>query len=434
MGRARFDAPSRAGTIPPARARLAWEIEAPSPPFPPAIPPIVPRSPTPPAAPSDPAARVDVLPADARGWHAALRPMLAARLREAHRPATALFDRQLRDGHWDATLGTEEITSSAIVLVALRRAALDPAEIGVDPVAVLAAMRRAMKDHSATGPLGLVTWAHAEWAQLPFDELAAACDAPVRDAGFLLDGLTTMELAWLVSGLVHARHRHGDDAARRFLAPARDRLLERLAPTRVFLHASPKAGALDRMRRRVANFADQIYPVQALAFLAKLEGDGDALAASERCARRLVETQGPLGQWCWHYDALRGFPVQAYPVYSVHQHGMAPMALRALHCAGGPDLSAAAELGRRWIAENELGRPFLDLAAGTIWRSLERTEPALLRFGRKLGSALGTAAESRPDAPPGQLRMNLETRPYEWAWCLYAGAIAEAPGAGGHLA
>jgi len=93
VGRARFDAPSRAGTIPPARARLAWEFEAPSTPLPPAIPPIVPRSPTPPAAPSDPAARVDVLPADARGWHAALRPMLAARLREAHRSATALFDR-----------------------------------------------------------------------------------------------------------------------------------------------------------------------------------------------------------------------------------------------------------------------------------------------------------------------------------------------------
>ena len=110
------------------------------------------------------------------------------------------------------------------------------------------------------------------------------------------------------------------------------------------------------------------------------------------------------------------------------------MALRALHCAERPDLSAAAELERRWIAQNELGRPFLDLAAGTIWRSLERSDGALLRLGRKLGSALGTAAESHPDALPGQLRMNLETRPYEWAWCLYAGAIAEAPGAGGHLA
>jgi hypothetical protein len=360
--------------------------------------------------------------------------MLAARLREAHRPATALFDRQLRDAKWDATIGTEEITSSAIVLIALRRAALDPAEIGADAAATLAAMRRAMKEHADRGPLGLVTWAHAEWERLPFDELLRACDVEVREAGFLLDGLTTMELAWLVSGLVHACHRHGDDAARRFLAPARERLLERLAPTRIFAHASPRAGALDRMRRRVANFADQIYPVQALAFAAKLDGDRAALAASEACARRLVETQGPLGQWCWHFDAPRGFPVQAYPVYSVHQHGMAPMALLALRAAGGPDLTEAAERGRRWIAANELGRSFLDLAAGTIWRSLELDEPAFKRLGRKLGSALGTAAESRPDAPPARLRMNLETRPYEWAWCLYAGAILDAPGGGGHLA
>src|SRR5262249_44357127 len=232
----------------------------------------------------------------------------------------------------------------------------------------------------------------------------------------------------------HACHRRGDEAARRFLRPARDRLLERLAPTRVFVHASPRSGALDRMRRRVANFADQIYPLQALAFVAKLEGDRDALAASESCARRLVETQGPLGQWCWHFDAPRGFPVQAYPIYSVHQHGMAPMALLALRQAGGADLAAAAELGRRWIAQNELGRTFLDLAAGTIWRWREIAEPALVRFGRKLGSALGAAAESRPDAPPARLRMNLETRPYEWAWCLYAGAILDAPGTDGHLA
>jgi hypothetical protein len=380
------------------------------------------------------AADVAVLPSDALGWHAALRPLLLARLREAHRPKTALFDRQLRDGRWDETLGTEEVTSSAIALIGMKRAAVDPAEVGVDVAATLAAMARATKGHADSGPLGLVAWAHAEWSARPFEQVVRDCGVPVRDGDELLDGLTTMELAWLVSGLAHGCHRHGDDSARRMLAPARDRLLRRLDPaSRLFMHATAEGGPIDRMRRHVANFADQIYPVQALAFAAKLDGERAALAAAEACAARLVELQGPLGQWLWHYDAQRGIAVQAYPIYSVHQHGMAPMALAAVRCAGGADRSAAAELGRQWLDRNELGRSMVDLAAGTIWRSLELAEPALKRVGRKLLSALGGAPPARPTAAARQVTLNLETRPYEWAWCLYAGAILAAPAGDGHL-
>ena len=35
----------------------------------------------------------------------------------------------------------------------------------------------------------------------------------------------------------------------------------------------------------------------------------------------------PHGQWWWHYDVRDGSVVERYPVYSVHQHAMAPMAL-----------------------------------------------------------------------------------------------------------
>jgi len=380
------------------------------------------------------AADVAVLPADALGWHAALRPLLLARLSESHRRETALFDRQLRAAKWDETLGTEAITSSAIVLIGLKRAAVDPAELGVDVAAVLKAMVRSTRNHADAGPLGLVAWAHAEWSKQPFEELVRDCGVAPREADELLDSLTTMELAWLVSGLVHACHRNGDGAARRLLAPARERLLARLDPaTRVFAHATARGGPIDRMRRHVANFADQIYPIQALAFVARLDGDRAALAASEAGAARMVEFQGGLGQWCWHYDAQRGFPVQAYPIYSVHQHGMAPMALAAVRCAGGADRSAAAELGRRWLDRNETGRSMVDLAAGTIWRSLELAEPALRRLGRKVLSAVGGAPPAKPDAGAAQLSVNLETRPYEWAWCLYAGAILAAPAGDGHL-
>lgn len=421
-GWTRFGAPSGPGTIPPLRS-ISGPLPVPSS-----------KNSNTSGDPIGTAADVAVLPADALGWHAALRPLLLARLREAHRPETALFDRQLRDGRWDETLGTEEITSSAIALIGMRRAAVDPAELGVDVAATLAAMARRTKGHADEGPLGLVAWASAEWSDRPFQQVVADCGVPARDGDELLDGLTTMELAWLVSGLVHGCHRRGDDSARRLLAPARERLLRRLDPsTRLFMHATAEGGPIDRMRRHVANFADQIYPVQALAFVATLEGDRAALAAAEACAARLVELQGPLGQWLWHYDAQRGIAVQAYPIYSVHQHGMAPMALHAVRCAGGSDRAAAAELGRRWLDVNELGRSMVDLTAGTIWRSLELAEPALKRIGRKFLSAVGGAPPSRPIATARQVALNLETRPYEWAWCLYAGAILAAPAGDGHL-
>ena len=246
-------------------------------------------------------------------------------------------------------------------------------------------MRRAMHDHAAAGPLGLVTWAHAEWAKLPFDELVRACDVPLRDAGYLLEGLTTMELAWLVSGLAHACHRHGDEAARRFLGPARDALLERLAPTRLFVHASPRAGALERMRRRVANFADQIYPVQALAF-AKSTATACSPRAAARAARRDAGLARPVVLALRRSAAL----VRPHPVCSVHQHGRRRGAAR---CSPGADLTAAAELGR---LATRTSSTLLPRPRATIWRSLGASSR------RSSASGASSARRSAPRREPAR--------------------------------
>jgi hypothetical protein len=171
----------------------------------------------------------------------------------------------------------------------------------------------------------------------------------------------------------------------------------------------------------VANFADQIYPIQALSLACTLESDHASMEVAAQAAEQLIALQGSMGQWWWHYDARHGRVAQAYPVYSVHQCGMAPMALRSLARAGGPAHDQAIADSRRWLGENELNTSLIDHTAGTVWRAIERDEGSFARHAQRLRSVLGWKPRRPPE--PTRLMVNRETRPYEWGWYLFAAAI-----------
>jgi hypothetical protein len=192
--------------------------------------------------------------------------------------------------------------------------------------------------------------------------------------------------------------------------------------TQVVTHSDQSAEFTHGLRRWIANFADQIYTVQALAFVAIVTGDERARMISESIAGRMVEFQGDKGQWWWHYDAKRGGTPQPYSVYSVHQHGMAPMALHALAAAGGTDFAAAKDKSIEWLDDNELGISMIDTNQPTIWRSLDYDQGKAADILRKSRSLLGLASAHSAKTAVA-LKLNYETRPYEWAWCMYAGAI-----------
>src|SRR5262249_6785325 len=122
--------------------------------------------------------------------------------------------------------------------------------------------------------------------------------------------------------------------------------------TRLMRHAGSGATPLHRLRGHVANFADQIYSVQAFAFAGLALGDREALAVAGELAERHCDLQGPLGGGWWHYDARRSHVALRYAVYSVHQHGMAPMALMALEAAGGAAHRDALAASVGWIDHN----------------------------------------------------------------------------------
>ena len=155
--------------------------------------------------------------------------------------------------------------------------------------------------------------------------------------------------------------------------------------------------------------------------------DPEALAVAGAVAGAICSAQGAGGQWWWHYDSRTGAVVEGYPVYSVHQHAMGPMALLDLGDAGGDAHLDAIRRGLRWMA----GRPRDDQPARSSWSSMSRRSPGARWRGadhRKVVRGLRAAATRIvPGArvavldrvyPPGAV--DHECRPYELGWMLYA--------------
>ncbi|HTJ59363.1 MAG TPA: hypothetical protein VL418_17650 [Devosiaceae bacterium] len=284
------------------------------------------------------------------------------------------------------------------------------------------------------GAVALAAWAAAEAGRIHtpilFDLLEDALISERRP-------VATVVCSWALTAAL-AAHRRSDAE---FVANiAADRLRDGQAKSGLFPHALP-AASLGPLRAHIGCFADQVYPIQALARLAVATGDERALTAANACAQRICDLQGPAGQWWWHYDTRSGGLVEGYPVYSVHQHAMAPMALLDLWEANGENHWGPVIGGLSWLEQHpESSEPLISEPLGVVWRKIGRREPA--KAARSI-SAVTTSL--RPGLhvpgldrafPPGPV--DYECRPYELGWLLYAwrsAGVVQALGpseAGGH--
>lgn len=268
---------------------------------------------------------------------------------------------------------------------------------------------------SDPGAVALAAWAAAEVDALPPGELVTHLER------LLVSGtpLHTVDVAWMLTAATVAAPLV--DTAR-LLDLAASRLLAHQGAQGIYPHVVPN-DQQSRWRAHVGSFADQVYPLQALARASVVTGDPDLLAAAEVTAAQICRLQGPAGQWWWHYDSRDGSVVEGYPVYSVHQHAMAPMVLRDLVEAGGTDHLSEVAAGVSWLRTHPEVREGLECASfGLVWRKVGRREP---RKAARAVAALTTSV--RPGLhlpgldralPPG--RVDHECRPYELGWLLYA--------------
>ena len=223
-----------------------------------------------------------------------------------------------------------------------------------------------------------------------------------------------MELAWFLTGLSYGL-RLGQPGTADFLEDARSvyELLKKPGAGRHLGHLA--AGSLTgALRGRIGSFADQVYPIYAFSQFAKVEGSREPLELALGCAQVICELQGPNGEWWWHYNSANGAVVETYPVYSVHQDGMAPMALFALSEASGKDFSMPLSRGLKWISgANDLKFDMRDTQHSLIWRNFYW--PRSTRYVHQI-----FGSEMAPKCSDPKLRVNHECRPYELGWALYA--------------
>jgi hypothetical protein len=265
---------------------------------------------------------------------------------------------------------------------------------------------------TSLGDVALLCWAAAEAAhgELPhaLDRLA---ELDRRD-----NPVDVVAAAWVVTALVATRPLIDVEQQ---LSAARDRLLA--ARTEVYPHVA--VGATTWYRSHVGSFADQVYPVQALARLHSSADDPGALAAAESVAAAICRAQGKAGQWCWHYDARTGGVVESYPVYSAHQYAMAPMALLDLAEAGGQPYLEAICRGLRWLTRPPEIREDLILDEPPVtWRKVARGERRAAGRGLR-AAATGPCSLIRLPALDRVFRpgtVSHECRPYELGWLLMA--------------
>ncbi|HEY7486774.1 MAG TPA: hypothetical protein VH912_20095 [Streptosporangiaceae bacterium] len=323
-------------------------------------------------------------------------------------------------GRWRAEPAGRSLRYAAIVALGVnllpvetQRAALD-GETADELVDRLVRRLTAVTEPvTGLGDAALVCWAAAEAGhpELP-RALERLADLDPGEAP-----VYTVDAAWVVSALAAARAAADVEA---HLSQARARLLSGAA-RRLYAHSLGPKSLVPWYRAHVGCFADQVYPLQALARLHATWSDPPALAAAEAVAERICALQGDAGQWWWHYDARTGKVVEGYPVYSVHQHAMAPMALLDLAEAGGTRHADAIRTGLRWITDPaETDVTLIDEELALIWRKVARNDPRkLIRGLRAVSTRAGTRLAPLDHVFPPTV-VDRECRPYELGWLLYA--------------
>ncbi|MCG3112827.1 MAG: hypothetical protein MCM46_13505 [Candidatus Manganitrophus sp. SB1] len=351
-----------------------------------------------------------------------------------------LFCFTVRDGQNGPAPEGVSLRYTAITLLGLHRAATNGWPVPLDLKSILRQTIDAAPTTRNIGTLALILWAGAALTQKvdPKVEAAIRSHGPFyQEAG---NGVyATTELAWLLIAMIEAaeittgaeRHRFEETAHLAY------RLLKRNFNSRssLFAFSTQLSSSWTRpLRSRLGFFDGQVYGIYSFAQYARHFSDGEALSHAKHCAERICDFQGGRGEWAWHYNALRGKMVDRYPVYAVHQHGMAPLALKGLSEISTGDYRVEITRGLRYLfGENPLGFQFVDEAHSVIWRSMKRRSPmAKAIYINKVASFVGPTGWISALDHPSLMMIDRECRPYELGWLLFAFSDIPPKKEGGH--
>jgi hypothetical protein len=307
-----------------------------------------------------------------------------------------------------------------MTLLGLRELELAGVDSSFDTQAIFASCIRNTDWIRGIGDLGLLIWLTATFDPDQLGGLFSTFDCETAlDRYSDAKVARTMELAWFLAGLAHAA-----ETSPKLVSNLTDlsvetyhRIEENQGEYGLFGHLSTKNSLVGRLRGRIGSFADQVYPIYAMSKFAKVFQVEDPLGPALECASAVCGAQGESGQWWWLYDARSGRVSSRYPVYSVHQHGMAPMCLFALEEATGQCFKQFIHKGLSWIyGTNELGVDMRDTAQDFIWRCILPGNSQ----NKYWEMALSLVRSPNQHMQVPSLKILYEQRPYEFGWLLFA--------------
>jgi hypothetical protein len=307
-----------------------------------------------------------------------------------------------------------------MTLLGLRELERTGAKTPFDTNAIYASFSKDMSWIHGAGDLGLFIWLTAVFAPEQLDDLFRRCNLETAlDRYVDAREARTMEMAWFLTGLSHAALAVPEKQSS--LRPLADRAFQMLEKNQgksgYFGHLSTSKSLAGFLRGGIGSFADQVYPIYAMSKFAVAFHLEAPSKLALRCANAICQAQGELGQWWWLYDSKSGRISSKYHVYSVHQQGMAPMALIAAEEATGQSFQEPIYKGLRWIyGANELGEDMRDLPTNLVWRCIY-PEQKYGKYKNVLRSMLGMPSAEFSAA---ELKILYEDRPYELGWLLYA--------------
>jgi hypothetical protein len=184
----------------------------------------------------------------------------------------------------------------------------------------------------------------------------------------------------------------------------------------IFAHAGLPGLLQQPFSNRFGTIADQMHAIYALVTFARAFDIEEPLANALNCANAVRALQGDKGQWWYLYDKRSSGVVNCYPVCSIYQNGMAPMALLALARTTGQSFDEAICSGLSWVCgANELGADLRDWQHGLIWDSIE-PKSRITNFCEQAVNLVQSSGKSRDES----LRIRFEARPDHFGWLLYA--------------
>jgi hypothetical protein len=218
-------------------------------------------------------------------------------------------------------------------------------------------------------------------------------------------GMHMQDMAWMLWGASAA----GAEAIA-------DRLYRTIATRFVDERTGLPRHTLSELRGHVVSFGTVVYFLRALHEYASAFGSGHAQRRFDAGVERMLDIQGPQGEWPWLIGVRSGVPLDFYPVFTVHQDSMAMLFLLPALDAGLERARQAIDRSVRWnLGENQLGTPMIVEEPFLIYRSIERCD-RLPRARRYVRTLTGRPGALRADG----VRINAEARSYHLGWVLYA--------------